>query len=398
MVSDNGDKIVENIFSISNINLNFFIFQKLPREIAALLITVLFSPSVVLGQLSQIMTYKVINGQLYVPPPPTTAAPGILETLFPFLGTSYQSSNPVEVDEAIINSVSGPPASSGFSASASGVLNLPSFSSYPQQQGLGTNQIASPYLGPGDDEDAYASSDSINQYQYAMPPNNIPQMSGYPSQNSFYNYQSYQNGYPNPTYAASFPTPIPSFPTTEKPAPFYQPILNFFGWGNSAEPSEEDYANMLPSPADLMNMGSFPSESIPQIPQNQHYYAPVQARQSADMASKKYPPAPNTARKYSVTGSPKADAEAADLTPEDSMKDGDSNTISSTETSSDENKDKDKFPCPKLGFWQYDGVFCIPVGNLPAWGCKPNDLAVSGKIAVCRRKFFLSQGAQSLRK
>lgn len=55
-----------------------------------------------------------------------------------------------------------------------------------------------------------------------------------------------------------------------------------------------------------------------------------------------------------------------------------------------ESSDSKYFPCPKSGIWRWNGEVCIAVGPVPVWACKPNDMMVSGKLAICKNKIFFS--------
>jgi len=339
------------------------------------LLVMLLIPNLATCQITQTMRYKIVNGRVYYEAPSTTP-PSLLQTLFPFLSISYQSSNTPEVDEAIINSVSGPPAP----PESGGVLSLPSFSSYQSQSGVNTNQIGSPYLP---DDDSYEGSDSVNQYQYVMPPMNAPKAPGYSNPNSIYSNQPVPNPYANVASPLPYPTGIPIMATTtEKSTPFYQPILDLFGWGSS---EEEDVANMLPSPGEILNMGSFPSEAIPQI----GAYQPAQARHSFVVN-------PYIEEEFAgdvkETENTESENESPSTSSDDESKKPGDEAKNVTATSSDSASSDKKFPCPKLGFWQWDGENCIAIGPSPIWGCKPNDLVMSGRIAVCRNKIFFPQG------
>ncbi|XP_021950388.1 uncharacterized protein LOC110847704 [Folsomia candida] len=317
------------------------------------------------------MSYSIVNGKLYVDPPTTTTtAPSFMENWFPWLSSSYTSSNPEEVDEAIINSVTGPPQPSIS-------LSQNSPSSYSQyqynQQQPQASYADSPYLS--NDEDNYLPADSVNTpQQVAPPPNGVR--------------YSHQSGYPNPNYISNpyknsampqlpYPfSPLPGQTTTS--APFYQPILDFFGYGSS---NEEDQLQ-LPFPGgQYSSSGSGGYSSLPSsFPQNSFNFIPPQFAQ-ARKSDEEHPQYVDTygdgEAKYSSYNGPKS-AKSDDV------------------TNHKKNTTEKENPCPKLGNWQWNGDVCIAVGPVPIWACKPNDLVMSGRIGVCRNKIFFHPGTNPL--
>jgi hypothetical protein len=336
------------------------------------------------------MSYNIVNGQVFVDPP-TTPPPSFMETYFPWLSSSYTSSNPEDVDEAILNSVTGPPApesshgsnsNSGYPSSSygsnSGYPSSPSsyqassalyqpLSSSSYQPSSQFNQNQSPYLT---EEDNYLPSASINMPQVVTKPEegyNPQSQSGYSS-----NYIPQNNNYQPQPQPQLPPLPYPFNPlpgqiTTERP--FYAPILDLFGYGT---PSIEQQLS-LPFPGQLVPSSGYPSQ-LPnmnsfQMPSASQY---AQARHAGE-DNERHVDQYYDEGKYAVENEAKSDTlmDVMDLKEE-----------------SDENN-----PCPKLGYWHWNGEVCIAVGPVPIWACKPNDLVMTGRVGVCRNKIFFSPGS-----
>jgi len=350
----------------------------------------------------QSMSYSVVNGQVFIDPP-TTPEPTFMETWFPWLSSSYTSVNSEDVDEAIINSVTGPPVPETYNSETS-IISLPGYSQYGQQQqqhgqqygqqqqqqygqqqqqygqqqqqqygqqqqyqseyGLNSNSN-SPYLS--NEEDNYIPSASINVPQQVKPGD-----TGYPS----LNYVSHSNNpsqqYSAPSYAQlpQLPYPFNQLPgQTTTAAPFYQPILDFFGYG--ASNPADNIEDQLPLPFNNGQFSSFPNP----FSSNSYTFPPpqfAQARKSEGDEEK-------------FEDDEKVSSDVVEIP----------NKASATDikfSSKDSQVKEEKYPCPKLGLWRWNGEVCIAVGPVPVWACKPNDLVMTGRVGVCRNKIFFPQG------
>ncbi|CAG7668656.1 unnamed protein product [Allacma fusca] len=58
------------------------------------------------------------------------------------------------------------------------------------------------------------------------------------------------------------------------------------------------------------------------------------------------------------------------------------------EAKADDAAAEDHYPCPPIGQWKWNGEYCIAVGPYPTWACKPTDMIMTGRVAVCRNKIF----------
>lgn len=339
---------------------------------------------------SNVNAYHIVNGNLhYIPEQPTTTPePSLLETLFPWKGGAYDSSKTPEEDEAILNSISDhePAASEPVSSTADGEgyfswFSLPTFGSTETTEAPQPDHTIQFPGGNYDNYDAasinnvhlqnnpvpssppYQQSMGVPPYEHQVPahvpypyfpspPSNQPQ---HPLSQQVPN-EIRQNLHPTFQFHQqmkdSIPLPTPSINGLQQqpmfPYPYASAATTDFGKGPSSETSTS-FLDMLSNYFTFGKRSDFEGE---QNPTNV-----MKSRSSEEEATLDL-------EQYADNFSDVATKEASSFSAE--------------------------FPCPRSGIWRWNGDVCIAVGPVPVWACRPNDLIVSGKIAICRNKIYFS--------